>query len=170
MKCIDCSAAGIDAPATRIVDGKGYCSSHARKYFPPGATLPPELSESVTREGTSMRTKIDVDGIVADYKAGTPVMDLAEKYGCHHTYVRGVLKKHGIYGTMPAQRRGRVPRDIAPRKDAAVTAVPAGSVEISEQQRGQARCRVAMFEVEGDATSVQHAVDAIKAALESRLS
>lgn len=193
--CVDCKAAGIDAVATRKIGKLYYCSSHARKYFPMGAALPPEdpqiaqradiekwVDESAEKEETAMPlTKgLDWDAIARDYQGGMSADKCAQKYGCHHTTVRSQLKKRGVYKPGAARRRQPLRASHALARP---TAAPEPAIEkagsaaplaletgetLALPSNGQARCRVAMFEVEGDATAVQHAVDAIKAALEAR--
>lgn len=179
MNCVDCKAAGIEAAATRVANGKGYCSSHARKYFPVGAQMPPanqqilEMTHIHEEEKQNMPAikNLDWDAITADYQGGMSADQCAAKYGCHHTTVRNQLAKRGIYKPGTARRKAAhthqaiVP--VAPK--VAAIERPTGETPVPLAANSRTRCRVAMFEVEGDATSVQHAVDAIKAALESRI-
>lgn len=171
MNCVDCKASGVKAVATRILNGKGYCSSHARKYFPPGAQLPPEGAQILIpekKEGTMEGQKFDRAEVAREYQAGTPVQAIADRHGVHHTTIRGALKKMNIY-KMGERRLAPKPREEKSIVSAPRPIVRPAPADNNAPAQGRARCRVAMFEVEGDATSVQHAVDAIKAALESRI-
>lgn len=117
---------------------------------------------------------LDWDAIARDYQAGISADQCAAKYGCHHTTVRVQLGKRGIY--KPGRPRQR--RDRGEQADSHAL-MPAGAkplkvFHVDEPQasaptpNGHARCRVAMFEVEGSETAVRDAVNAIKAALENR--
>jgi len=185
--CVDCKAAGIEAAGTRRVNGRDYCSSHARKYFPMGATLPPLnpqiaqiekwVDESAQKEGGMPLIKgLNKQQIVEDYKSGMSYSEVARKHGCNSNTVFYHVKKAGLAGNVrPRAPRAAAPA-AAPEPQAIVKseAAPPAPIEAraaespAPQAKGQARCRVAMFEVEGDATAVLSAVEAVKAALLNR--
>lgn len=198
MLCVDCKAAGIEAEATRVKDGKGYCSSHSRKYFPPGAQMPP-ASSRLEEEAQAMKEKLEE--LIAQ---GKTTAEIAEALGKTKSATYGLLEYYKLKanrkicsvagcckplqnsndtgmcaphsrksGAEPAARLPRVPAKRAAAAAQAVTAIavaPAASVEMvppaaPSSAAARARCRVAMFEVEGDAAAVQSAVEAVKAAL-----
>lgn len=45
----------------------------------------------------------EVESIIAGYRAGVPVYQLAAEHRCHRTTISGLLKRHGV-----AARRGAV--------------------------------------------------------------
>ncbi len=179
MNCVDCKAAGVTAAATRIQNGKGYCSSHARKYFKDGFQLPPddEIAQIAHQEETKMgaRKKLDRKQIAADYASGMSADQIAAKHCAHHTTIRVILKKEGVYkpGVWGGPRKPREEHAEIVKASETHTKIDraesnTGETPVPQKANGHARCRVAMFEVEGDAAAVLHAVDAIKGALESR--
>lgn len=94
--CVDCKAAGIDAVAIRKIGKLHYCSSHARKYFPMGAALPPENPHIEQIEEETMSKRLDPQAILADHKAGMSDVEIAKKYGCHFTSVSKTLLRLGV--------------------------------------------------------------------------
>lgn len=91
--------------------------------FRPPAT---ERQRQVGRD-TAMRRKIQIDeaALIRDYKAGTPVKELSQRYGVFTSGIYARLKKAGVNGTRrrPAET-ARLPRAAQPSSRALSLADP----------------------------------------------
>jgi transposase len=147
-----------------------------RTHKPAGAAAEPSARHR------RARNPVDLAAFKRDYEAGMPSAELTEKYKLGKNSVSYWAHKAGAkmrIGAVPAARGQRTGRESpaertapAPRQKhlAIVKAGPrtvqqARIVETEPDGAGRARCRVAMFEVEGSDDSVRAAVDAVKAAL-----
>jgi len=191
-ECAYCVEAGRPGSvALRVVRGKGVCNAHLPDRSFPVVMHAPEVRsrkpEVRIEEGKMPARKInlDVQGMKRDYLSGMNSSDVGDKYGVHFSTVCMKLKAMGVE---MRKGKGRPPVGEAQReawraKRKAKAIVKAGPVIPSGREGSglearsiaaarddgngapKARCRLAMFEVEGDAASVQAAVEAVKAAL-----
>jgi len=138
-------------------------------------------SRAIEREETEMgrqpRKDVDLAAYKADYEAGLPVKELERKYNIG----RGTTSKwahragclmRGSGFRSHAHGNGSDPAHKAKRKTAIVKAAAQPAVILSEAKDlalpangTHTRCRVAMFEVEGDQAAVLAAIEAVKTAL-----
>jgi hypothetical protein len=130
------------------------------------------------REETKMgrqRREIDLESLKADYEGGMPGAEMQNKYKISRTRLSTWARRAGC-----VIRRGSRPQP-KPQRKAAMVKVPQSEILRSAQNdksgaandsaakaasaNGHTRCRVAMFEVEGDQAAVLAAIEAVKTAL-----
>lgn len=149
--------------------------------FRPPAT---EHQRKIGRDSV-MRRKIQIDeaALISDYKAGTPVKELSERYGLFASGVYARLKKAGVNGTRkrPAET-ARMPRQARPsarmlarvNRQADKLTVAGDLPEVApENQNGKGtaahiRFRVVDCELGGNDATLAEGLRALTAALSKR--
>jgi hypothetical protein len=83
--------------------GLASCHANPWHYLHPllleAAARPVAPVERKPRTQRSAQRRIpadEVDAIIAGYRAGVPVHQLAAEHSCHRTTISGLLKRHGI--------------------------------------------------------------------------
>jgi len=153
------------------------CGEHAAPAFPSWAALPQvgEGSALPQRQEDPMPVSknIDVEALKRDYASGLSTPKIGEKYDissstvAYHLNKAGVEMRQGGPGNRAAisKAAAKTPRQNGIAKAGAAVAEPE---PLPASPNGHARCRVAMFEVEGSPEAVMAAVAAVRAALEHR--
>jgi hypothetical protein len=172
MECFYCVQSGYRGSlAAALVDDRPVCRVHLPDHSFPVPTKGPGRQKT-KEEITMPARKIDLEELRRRFSGDKSAIDLAAEMGVRPAVIRHAL---GTLGLKARACRGR-PKSVqtAQPKAAIVKAVhsrvtqTAQIPEASANGQPKARCRVAMFELEGSEAAVLAAVEAVKAALERR--
>jgi len=195
MECYFCKVGGhVGSVATRIItwDGqeRGVCNDHLPdKSFPAIVQMPPKsvgaIRESAVLKENEMPRKMEIDEneLRRLHAQGLADGAIGAQLGCAASTIHLRRKRLGLPsngGRRPSGSVGttrRVPRTkshstmkIVKVERPGIVPVPKAPAQDDGNVSGQpkARCRVAMFEVEGSAEAILQAVEAVKAALTNK--
>jgi hypothetical protein len=177
-RCFVCNDERIEADEE--FEGKPVHSWHLSE-FQRTAVSSRAIEKEETKMGRFPRTDVDLIAYKADYEAGMSASDLERKYVLGQgttskwAHKAGCIMRGSGYQRDAHRTNGSHPHPKLHRKTAIVKAAPKPAVILSEAKdlalpangtgNGHTRCRVAMFEVEGDQAAVLAAIEAVKTAL-----
>ncbi len=173
--CFVCNDAAVEADTE--FEGKPVHSWHLSEFQRTAMS-----SRVIEREENEMAAKIEIDNekLKAMHGAGATDSTIAQQFGCSAGTIWTRRKALGLpavgVGGWNAHKANRSDPVHKARRNAAIVKAPAEPVipsgakdpalpKTEPNGSGHSRCRVAMFEIEGDERAVLAAVEAVKVAL-----